>query len=206
MTVNNISIPYPNGDNYFGQAILMYPNNYVPHGFGTKTFLDGGKYHGNFSYDHFNGWGHYSSFNGDYYKGDYTNDVPNGTGESYQASSQRTYVGSFRMGVEDGFAVITKRDYAINGGTKRYEGEVRNGKRHGRGKLWVTQLDGQTAWFEGTWSYDLLNGYGKQISTNGRCFDGIFVNGFLEGQGTCQAEDGKTYTVIFSKGVVIKWL
>lgn len=204
--LNNFAINYPNGDQYIGQVILTWQNTYVPHGLGTKTFRSGDVYHGNFAYDHFEGYGHFKSLNGDFYKGYYTNDKPNGSGESYQAQTQRTYRGGFRMGVEDGTAVITKVDYAINGGTKKYEGEVRNGKRHGRGKLYVTQLDGQMAWFNGTWTDDLLNGYGTQTSTTGRCFSGIFVNGYLEGTGTCAAEDGKTYNVIFTRGIVSKWL
>jgi hypothetical protein len=206
MNLNNFAINYANGDTYLGQVTPTYPGFYVPHGIGTKTFRCGDVYHGNFVYDQFNGYGNFKSLNGDYYKGYYTNNQPNGSGESYQAANQRHYIGTFRMGVEDGNAVITKVDYAMNGGTKKYEGEVRDGKRQGRGKLYVTQLDGQMAWFDGTWFNDLLNGYGTQTVTAGRCFMGIFVNGYLEGQGTCRAEDGKNYSVIFSRGVVTKWI
>ena len=199
-------MPY-SGATYCGQALLVgFPNTYLPYGNGTMTWPSGDVYNGSFVNGRFNGYGYYKSLNGDYYKGEYYNDLPNGTGESYQAAHQRHYVGGFRLGIEEGHAVITKIDYATNGGTKKYEGEVRNGKRQGKGKLFVTQLDGQQAWFEGMWFNDLLNGYGTQTSVNGRCFSGVFVNGFLEGRGTCKAEDGKTYNVVFTRGVVTQWL
>ena len=110
------------------------------------------------------------------------------------------------MGKEEGHATITKQDYAALGGRKTYEGEVRNGMRNGKGKLCVTNLDGSSAWFDGIWVNDLLNGYGTQMAANGRCFTGWFRDGYLEGTGTSTYEDGKTYNVIFTHGVVTKWL
>lgn len=193
------------GGYYRGQAIFSYTHGYVPFGVGTLTWPNVCVYEGNFVKGLFSGYGYFKNMNGDYYKGEYVDDMRHGIGEYYQALTQKLYIGGFRMDIEDGNAVITKVDSDKAGGRKRYEGEVRNGRRQGNGKLFLTQPDGQTASFEGTWVNDLLNGPGTQISANGRSFSGDFVDGYLEGYGRCKAEDGKTYDVFFSQGVVMKW-
>jgi hypothetical protein len=186
--------------------VIPCNNVLVPHGFGTKTFNNGDVQTGVFVYGQANGRGSYQCPNGDYYKGNYTNDYPDGDGESYQTKNQRRYKGTFRMGFENGSGVIVIGDGVNCQYYKRYEGEVRNGRRHGRGKLYLKQLDGEIASLEGNWANDVLNGPGTQISPTGQCFKGNFVNGFLEGEGTCKnADDGKTYDVTFTRGVVSTW-
>ena len=164
-------------------AIISSPIGYVPCGAGTLNLPDRASIRVPSSTGMFNGYGHLKTLNGDYYKGEFVNDVRHGIGESYQALSQRHYNGGFRVGIEEGYAVITKVDSEKNGGRKRYEGEVRNGRRHGRGKLSVTQLDGQTASLEGTWVTGLLHGPGNQISVNGPCFQGISSMDIWRGTG-----------------------
>ena len=202
----NMLLNYPNGDSYDG-AVITYNNNHVPHGHGKKTFSNGDVQTGNFFHGVVNGWGSFRSSNGDCYDGYYRDGCPDGFGESYQARNRRRYKGGFRRGIEDGSAVITTGENIRSYGYRRYEGGVRNGKRHGRGKLYLRQSDGEIASFEGMWVNDLMNGYGTQISPTGQCFNGNFVNGYLEGEGTCKnAEDGKTFDVIFTMGMVSKWI
>jgi len=187
--------------------VIPWNNLLIPHGFGTKTFNNGDVQTGVFVFGQANGRGSYQCANGDYYRGNYANDYPEGEGESYQVRNMRRYNGAFRKGIENGNGVITFGDAVNCEYYKRYEGEVRNGKRHGRGKLYIKQVDGEIASLEGIWENGVLNGQGAQISPTGQCFKGNFVNGYLEGQGTCKnAEDGKTYDVIFTKGVVSKWM
>ena len=199
-------VKYPNGDTYDGDVTLVN-NFFLPHGHGKKTFNNGDVQTGNFVYGSLNGQGCYESLNGDSYKGTYRDNMPDGEGESYQANTQRRYKGGFTMGVEDGYAVITTAENAANRNFKRYEGEVRNGKRHGRGKLYLKQADGEIASLDGIWVNDLLHGPGSQISPTGQCFKGTFVNGLLQGPGTCKnADDGETYDVIFTGGIVTRWV
>jgi hypothetical protein len=187
--------------------LIPWNNVLLPHGYGTKTLNNGDVQTGMFVFGQANGQGSYQCSNGDYYRGNYANDHPDGEGESYQAINLRRYKGTFRRGIEDGSGVITTGDAVNCEYYKRYEGEVRNGKRHGRGKLYIKQVDGEIASLEGTWANNVLNGQGTQISPTGQCFKGNFVCGYLEGVGTCKnADDGKTYDVLFTKGVVSKWM
>ena len=84
-----------------------------------------------------------------------------------------------------------------------YEGECKNGKREGKGKLtyltgavydgyWkadkyqgqgkLTLPDGYV--YDGKWLDDLADGKGKEKKTNGDFYDGNFKNGKYEGKGT----------------------
>ena len=61
-----------------------------------------------------------------------------------------------------------------------YEGEVFNGKRHGRGKLWLRE----GGHYEGDWRDGELNGYGIQFDKDGyKLYEGQFVKGKREGSG-----------------------
>lgn len=197
-------IIFPFGDRYDGQ-VIPFNNGFIPHGPGTMTFINGDVQTGIWYFGRANGLGFYQTSTGDYYRGEYRDGYPEGHGESYQARKQRRYKGQFRMGVESGEGVITKGD-TVGGDFKRYEGQVWKGRRHGRGKVYIKQSDGEIASLEGMWADDVLNGPGRQLSPTGQCFRGLFVNGLLEGEGTCKnADDGKTYEVVFTRGVVSTW-
>ena len=58
-----------------------------------------------------------------------------------------------------------------------YEGEVRNGKRHGEGKLTFT--NGNV--YEGSFQNDLFSGMGTIYGPKGDIFRGRFRNGRREG-------------------------
>ena len=201
----SMTINYPNGDRYDG-PVFFYNNIPLPHGQGTKTFANGDIQTAIFIFGRANGRGCFQTLDGDFYRGQYRDGHPDGEGESYQARKHRRYKGTFQRGVESGQGVITIGEVA-NCDFKRYEGQVLNGKRHGTGKLYIKQPgDGEIASLEGTWTNDVLSGPGKQISPTGQCFQGDFVNGYLEGKGTCKnAGDGKTYEVVFTRGVVTTW-
>lgn len=201
-----MSVQYVNGDRYVGQVCTLMDGRIVPHGMGTKYYVNGDVYNGNFYIDQFHGYGTYKSVNGDYYKGTYSQNLRHGQGEAYRASDQRKYVGGYNFGVEEGYATITSVDYAINGGSKKYVGYMKNNQRHGYGTQWVTGLDGVVAEFQGQWYNGLLNGSGSQRHPT-QCFSGTFVNGKLEGPGIYNnPQTGVSYSVVFQQGIIVKYL
>lgn len=200
MTMN---LYYPNGDRYLGEVSYAIDGRVVPNGVGAKHYANGDVYNGGFLNDQFHGQGAYKSLNGDSYKGYYYHNLRHGQGESYQASNQRRHSGGFINGVEDGYAVVTRVDYATNGGAKKYVGYMKNGRRHGPGKLTFTAPDGLLVEFEGQWHNDVLHGLGRQIHPN-EWLSGTFVNGRLEGPGTrTDPRSGLTYHVTFQRGMPI---
>lgn len=80
----------------------------------------------------------------------------------------------------------------------RYEGEFKNGKLHGKGK--VTESGGRTT--EGRFMDGRLNGLGKIAYGDGRIADGEFVNGMLSGTGRFVWPDGRRFEGTFYNGYV----
>jgi len=197
------TLQYPNGARYVGEVYTTIHGRIVPHGVGTKYFVNGDVYHGSFYNDQFHGYGTYKSINGDTYKGTYFQNKRHGQGESYRASDQRRYIGGYNFDAEEGHATITVVDYAMHGGPKKYVGFMKNNQRNGYGTQWVTGLDGQIAVFQGPWYNGLLNGPGTQTHP-AQCLSGTFVNGRLEGVGTCRnPQTGITCQVVFQAGMIV---
>ena len=92
-----------------------------------------------------------------------------------------TQVEEFNL-VEDS-AIIT---YADGG---RYDGEVRDKLRHGKGTL--TMSDG--CYYNGEWSNDALNGQGTFLWPDDKCYKGSFVNNIRSGYGELILGDGASY-------------
>jgi hypothetical protein len=199
----SMTLYYPSGDRYVGEASYTVDGRVVAHGNGTKHYVNGDVYNGGFLNDQFHGYGVYKSLNNNSFKGYYQHGFRHGQGESYQALIQRRYSGGFVNGVEDGYATINRVDYTANGGIKRYVGYVKNGRRHGQGKLTFTAPDGLLTEFEGQWYNDVLHGAGRQLHPI-ECLSGTFVNGKLEGPGTrTDPRTGFTCQVIFQRGLPV---
>ena len=99
-------------------------------------------------------------------------------GDTRRVAAPRSQVPPSRQGKQ----VITYR----NG---RYEGQVRNGKRHGRGVF--TWTSGNR--YDGDWRNDKRTGRGVFTWSNGDRYDGDFVDGKKHGQGTYSWADGDRY-------------
>ncbi|MED4604027.1 stalk domain-containing protein [Paenibacillus validus] len=77
-----------------------------------------------------------------------------------------------------------------------YEGETKDGLRHGFGQLFV---DG-VLWYEGEFDTNQMNGYGK-LYTDGRLqYEGGFVKNKPHGQATFYYPDGSSYIGEFRNG------
>lgn len=83
-----------------------------------------------------------------------------------------------------------KRLTYTNGDT--YEGEVLNGKRHGKGRY--TFKSG--AYYDGEWKSGEKQGHGKYVFADGTYYDGEWVNGVKQGKGKFTEKSGE-YTSIY---------
>lgn len=76
----------------------------------------------------------------------------------------------------------------------RYEGEWKDGKRSGQGKL-LFNLENKrnSVWYEGTWEDDSMNGYGVMLKTNGSRYEGEWKNNEKSGRGTLIWQSGDRF-------------
>lgn len=80
---------------------------------------------------------------------------------------------------------------------QRYEGDLRDGERHGYGTM--TWPDGQK--YTGEWSHNKFNGQGKLFLSVGAKYSGGFKNGQYSGQGSMITTSGEEYTGEWANGV-----
>ncbi len=69
----------------------------------------------------------------------------------------------------------------------KYEGELRNGERHGKGRL--TTEDG--TYYEGNWIHGKFTGLGKTGDSNGCIREGFFIDGIYKGKIDIVDENGR---------------
>jgi hypothetical protein len=206
MVSMNYQVTYTNGDRYVGTVCNTNNGATVPHGYGTKYYVNGDVYTGNFYLNSRHGYGYLQYANGDYYKGNFQSDCFHGQGESFRVREQRRYIGQFWMGFEEGYATITSVDIATRGGNKKYVGFVAKGLRHGQGTQWLTSLNGETVVFSGQWANGLLDGQGT-MTTPRQVWSGTFRNGQLEGLGTSVDRSiGVTNQVLFRGGDIAMYV
>lgn len=97
----------------------------LAYGLGVRTYANGDKYVGEFSWNHpYDGT--YTWANGDKYTGPFDGNSPNGKGVKTFADGGK-YEGDFEAGVMQGTGVYTFPDGS------RYEGDFKGGKMEGRG-------------------------------------------------------------------------
>lgn len=100
-----------------------------------------------------------------------------------------------------------------------YQGELRSGRPHGKGRLevrtgavldgmWVDgEASGQVVWideagnrYEGMFAHGKPDGRGRYLATNGAIFEGTFVAGLRSGEGTTTLPGGTRYTSRWESG------
>lgn len=101
------------------------------------------------------------------------------------------YEGELRDGVRHG----TGRMEWIDGTV--YEGDFREGKIHGNGKM--SNPNGEV--YTGTFDNEIRHGYGNLILRNGDVYEGSFVEGVISGEGSYHEKaTGNSYSGLFLKG------
>jgi len=126
--------------------------------------------------------GRYIYGDGQYYLGEYKNNIPNGKGIKYNKNGIKLYEGDFINGKFEGYGTYIRDD-----GLK-YIGQWKNGLSHGKGTMYYP--DGNIK-YEGDWANNKYDGFGKEFQKNGLYYIGQFKNGKLNGKATEYYPNGK---------------
>lgn len=126
------------------------------------------------------GKGTYSYKGQVWYDGEFVKGKMEGTGKLYE-KEKLIYEGAFRGNLPNGKGRLLK--FGI------YEGDVKNGLRHGKG---VLSYDGRKS-YEGDFYEDTLTGKGTIYETNGDKYVGDVIMGVREGTAQVYDADGDLY-------------
>ncbi|KAL0491800.1 hypothetical protein AKO1_010241 [Acrasis kona] len=145
-----------------GKGVLTYPSQHVydgewfegrSHGRGTffgTNQLGAFRYDGTFLDDEMSGRGKFSWSNGDTFEGDWSHDMPNGSGIYKWKSNGAVYTGQMKDGKRHGKGTQTFSD-----GSK-YDGEWRQDTKCGKG----VELFSNSNRYEGFWLRNVRHGPG----------------------------------------------
>jgi len=179
---------YPNGKQWEGE----YQNNRPWDGNGTiYTTTSSGvtlAYEGAYAGGMPNGFGK-KEYTDAVFEGEWTDGKRNGRGKlTWNAGGQ--WEGEYQNDrFWDGSGTVYIKD--SDGVTLRYEGEYKNGKRNGFGKMRYTDSS-----YEGQWVDNMRSGPGKLIWDNGGQWEGDFQNDIpWEGSGTIYSKDSNGFTL-----------
>ena len=120
--------------------------------------------------------------NGDIYKGEISNNLPNGEG-TYTFTNGDIYVGEFIDGVIQG-----KGKYIWASSKDEYEGDFVNGLMDGKGKYRATY---EAFIYEGDFKNDLASGTGIFIFDYGDKYEGEVLNWMFHGNGKYTYSNGE---------------
>ncbi len=198
-------------------------------GQGTFIWKTGDKYTGHWSNDTMSGQGRYTFANGDFFEGEFSENkpisgkytcnrkLPSNADDTEIVSFVYTfsnnekhlvfttkgglkYDGDASGLVSNGNAIITYP----SGNT--YNGQLVNGQREGTGKYtWVNERGKTTAYYEGSWNADHMNGEGKYHYSNSEYpyLSGKFVDDTPVGTLTYYKAAGNTFETKWENGVCV---
>lgn len=184
----NGKIVFPDGNWYEGQ---LSDNQYS--GAGIFHWKDGGEYSGSYSKGEFDGQGTLKTSKGTTYIGEFKNGTYNGKGCIIRNNGEKI-VATFKDGLPiDNVEVHTDEGSLISG-------EYRNWRFIGEITIRYPNKDV----FVGNASGYMPNGPGKITKENGITYQGIFVNGELEGTVSKILKDGTEVRGEFEKWEIMR--
>ena len=160
-------------------------------GTGECTFRDGSQLYGTWYADEFTGWNRKIDEKGTLFVGLFKQGQIQGKGLRYVQSSNHLYKGEFVNGIREGKGVD------ISSGAK-YEGDFKDDKKQGQGK--ITFESGDT--YEGGFENNTFNGQGHyKWKKNGHEYIGEYVNGYFHGKGLYKWSEQEYYKGDYENGV-----
>ncbi|MBN1363670.1 MAG: hypothetical protein JW976_02585 [Syntrophaceae bacterium] len=159
---NREILTFADGTKYEGNIV-----NGQPHGRGTYTWANGNKYEGDWADGKMSGMGTYTCSNGKQFTGDFENNKP--VGFTINCVLQNS--GNISIPRRTMSEYQRQGSYTDANGNK-YEGNIVNGKLHGKGTL--TSPSGNK--YEGDFVDGKINGWGTYTCSNGKQFTGNFKN------------------------------
>jgi TPR repeat protein len=159
---------FPSGSIYIGEYLDGKSNGYGVYFWKTGNW-DGDVYYGCWVIDERTGWGRYVHKNGKVEEGYYEK-------------------GKF-LGKNDPRFTLTGVISTQNFENGKYEGNLSNNKKHGRGKY--TWKSGN--YYIGNWVNDKKNGIGKFVWSDNSFYVGDWIDDFMTGKGMYVFNDGGVY-------------
>ena len=182
------------------------------HGRGIQVFPDKSIYKGQWKNDKANGKGKLIKIKGDYFEGEFVNNIMEGFGR-YFSNTGSSYIGTWKSNLQDGEGVETWKDGL------EYKGEFKQGSRWGKGCLKMpdgssyegefchNQIHGQGVYkwqcgnsYEGEWKYNKMDGKGKFKFKDGREYFGNYLNDLKDGYGIFTWPKGMIYKGNWKQG------
>ena len=152
-----------------GKVILNYNNGNI-------------LYIGDFINNKIEGIGKFIWEDGNYYIGEWKNNMKHGRGTIYYKNGTIKYEGDFINGKFEGNGIYIFEDGGF------YIGQYKNDLKHGSGKLFYE--DGNLK-YDGEFSNGKFEGKGKYIYDDGNYYDGQWKNGLKHGKGILYNNNGK---------------
>jgi hypothetical protein len=151
-------------------------------GYGKRVSADGAKMEGFWYEDSFLGWGRIIESDGTFSEGYFSGEQLMGKGRRSNLKGL-SHTGNFNKNIKEGFGKEEVDDQI-------YEGEFKNGKKNGKGKL-LYKSTGDI--YEGEFTDNLVTGTGLYTWANQDTYLGTFQNGKMHGSGLYKWPDGGEY-------------
>lgn len=171
-----LSMPIPSI--YTGKVNIDYQR----HEYGVLLLNDGSKYEGYWRENYFTGWGRYIDSDGTIFEGNFQNGRLNGKGIK-RSLNGNMYIGDFVESRREGKGREETNEHI-------YEGEFKNDKKNGTGKLSYKLLKDT---YEGEFLDNCITGIGFYTWGNKDTYKGSFVNGKMHGKGLYKWPGGGEY-------------
>jgi len=174
------------------QKQLHFLHHHAKTGRFAENYGPEGRYHGDFLNSMRHGKGEHE-FRGEVYDGSWKWDKRDGPG-SLLLTDGTQITGDWQAGKPHGTASVVAPD-----GMMTYEGEFRDGRRHGLGK----QIYASGDVYDGGWENGRQHGRGVYHFTNGDKYYGIWKEGRYHGQGVFHYTNGSISRREYSDGIII---
>ncbi|XP_061661514.1 MORN repeat-containing protein 3-like isoform X2 [Syngnathoides biaculeatus] len=126
--------------------------------------------------------------NGDNYTGEWLDNKKHGWGTQEWKSTGAIYNGEWKFGKHDGYGIFSILRPETKKYVTQYCGEWKNGMKHGHGSFFDVH-----ATYEGEWSEDNRNGWGRLSYKCGDLYEGEWLWDKEHGTGVIQFANGNWY-------------
>jgi hypothetical protein len=150
----------------------------------------GCKYDGSFEKNKFTGIGKLIDEEGTYLEGYFKDKKIDGRGIK-KTLNDTIYIGDFTLGLKEGRGKEETSEHI-------YEGEFKNDKKNGNGKLYYKNLKDT---YTGAFIDNNITGNGNYEWSNGEKYTGHFLNGKMNGKGIYKWPDGGKYEGEYINGI-----
>ncbi|XP_017727549.1 MORN repeat-containing protein 3 [Rhinopithecus roxellana] len=135
--------------------------------------------------------------NGDYYVGEWKDNVKHGKGTQVWKKNGAIYEGDWKFGKRDGYGTLSLPDQQTGKCRRVYSGWWKGDKKSGYG----IQFFGPKEYYEGEWCGSQRSGWGRMYYSNGDIYEGQWENDKPNGEGMLRLKNGNRYEGCWERGM-----